>query len=276
MEYAYDFLPHQLSTGSSFTANIQAPILPVYVDSVLNHNSAAYYDNYTYQPKQNTLEQNMMSHLLQQPSYVYPVYNPYDYQPVKAEGEPVYYSIPVVDSLEENGLSQEPLMLDQTSNQRRHSLSSSMSSPSSCFSTLSSFTNPIEEKSTQRKSASLFRCTYEGCEKTFTRTYNLKSHLRTHTDQKPFVCCKCPKAFARQHDRNRHEKLHTGNKPYFCEHCNKSFARQDALNRHLKKDKRSISRRQNECLPLSPPCVSSKIRKTQLAMLKKKKSNYAH
>ncbi|CAO3595501.1 unnamed protein product [Absidia cylindrospora] len=82
------------------------------------------------------------------------------------------------------------------------------------------------------KSASTYRCDYPDCEKTFTRPYNLKSHRRTHTAERPFDCPLCPKSFARQHDRNRHAKLHLGIKPYTCHFCNKSFARQDALNRH--------------------------------------------
>ncbi|KAI8372113.1 hypothetical protein BD560DRAFT_395200 [Blakeslea trispora] len=284
MEYSYEFLPHQLNTGSGYQSQFNhqhGNMLPDYVDSVLNHDNATYYgNNYTYQHKLNTLEQDLVSsHVLQHSAYIYPVYNPYACnQSTKQDEGVMYYSVPVVNSLNESYVSQ-PSPVHQTSNKRRNSLSSSMSSsmssPSSCFSTLSSFTNAIEEKPIQKKSASLFRCTYEGCEKTFTRTYNLKSHLRTHTDQKPFACCKCSKAFARQHDRNRHEKLHTGNKPYFCEFCDKSFARQDALNRHLKRDKRSINRRQDKGLPLSPPCISSKLRKAQLAILKKKKGNHA-
>ncbi|KAJ2964025.1 hypothetical protein NQZ79_g949 [Umbelopsis isabellina] len=79
-----------------------------------------------------------------------------------------------------------------------------------------------------------YQCDYLGCTKTFTRPYNLKSHKRTHTAEKPFACeyPGCERTFARQHDRNRHSKLHLGLKPYTCEHCSKSFARQDALNRH--------------------------------------------
>lgn len=47
------------------------------------------------------------------------------------------------------------------------------------------------------------------CSKRFTRAYNLRSHLRTHIDERPFVCTVCGKAFARQNDRQRHETLHS-------------------------------------------------------------------
>ena len=47
-----------------------------------------------------------------------------------------------------------------------------------------------------QKHPATFQCSL--CPKRFTRAYNLRSHLRTHTDDRPFVCSICGKTFARQ------------------------------------------------------------------------------
>ncbi|KAI5200926.1 hypothetical protein E4T39_05499 [Aureobasidium subglaciale] len=99
-----------------------------------------------------------------------------------------------------------------------------------------------DPKRTQKHPAT-FQCTL--CPKKFTRAYNLRSHLRTHTDERPFVCTVCGKAFARQHDRKRHESLHSGEKKFVCRGqlsngeqwgCGRRFARADALGRHFRSE----------------------------------------
>ncbi|KAF2223270.1 hypothetical protein BDZ85DRAFT_198062 [Elsinoe ampelina] len=95
----------------------------------------------------------------------------------------------------------------------------------------------------RQKHPATFQCHL--CPKRFTRAYNLRSHLRTHTDERPFVCTVCGKAFARQHDRKRHEGLHSGEKKFVCKGqlktgstwgCGRRFARADALGRHFRSE----------------------------------------
>ncbi|KAK3642375.1 DNA-binding transcription factor [Elasticomyces elasticus] len=99
------------------------------------------------------------------------------------------------------------------------------------------------DKGRIQKHPATFQCTL--CPKRFTRAYNLRSHLRTHTDERPFVCTVCGKAFARQHDRKRHEGLHSGEKKFVCRGnlqsghqwgCGRRFARADALGRHFRSE----------------------------------------
>lgn len=76
------------------------------------------------------------------------------------------------------------------------------------------------------------RCNHCGTE--FTRHHNLKSHLLTHSQEKPFCCDRCDQKFRRLHDLKRHAKLHTGERPHTCPKCGRAFARGDALARHNK------------------------------------------
>lgn len=113
-----------------------------------------------------------------------------------------------------------------------------------------------------QKHPATFQCTL--CPKRFTRAYNLRSHLRTHTDERPFVCTVCGKAFARQHDRKRHEGLHSGEKKFVCKGdlkrggqwgCGRRFARADALGRHFRSEAGRI------CIkPLLDEEISDRIR----------------
>lgn len=102
-----------------------------------------------------------------------------------------------------------------------------------------------QQSSRVQKHPANFQCHL--CPKKFTRAYNLRSHLRTHTDERPFVCNVCSKAFARQHDRKRHEGLHSGEKKFVCRGelhstlgtmwgCGRRFARADALGRHFRSE----------------------------------------
>lgn len=83
-------------------------------------------------------------------------------------------------------------------------------------------------------SSHLYCCPWTGCNKVFNRFYNLRSHYRIHSGEKPFTCNFCDASFARNHDLKRHERIHLKTKPFACPTCNKTFSRNDAMNRHIR------------------------------------------
>ncbi len=84
----------------------------------------------------------------------------------------------------------------------------------------------------QSDSSRSFRC--EHCSKSFTRLYNLKSHLVVHARTMPFSCDICSRAFARKSDAKRHRRTHSGEKNWVGGGCRMSFSRKDMLTSHLK------------------------------------------
>ncbi|KAH1019945.1 hypothetical protein HUJ04_009689 [Dendroctonus ponderosae] len=57
------------------------------------------------------------------------------------------------------------------------------------------------------------------------KVHELKKHMLTHTDQRPYSCENCQKGFTSRYALKIHKRQHTNERPYICSHCAMDFLR---------------------------------------------------
>lgn len=89
----------------------------------------------------------------------------------------------------------------------------------------------------------IHKCPEPGCNQSFQRSQNLKSHSRCHLTSTPHKCHQCGLGFKRTNDLHRHFRtMHTAESemPLGCDKCNRRFGRSDALRRHQTSKSRDL------------------------------------
>eukprot|EP00106_Octopus_bimaculoides_P016205 XP_014783647.1 PREDICTED: PR domain zinc finger protein 14-like [Octopus bimaculoides] len=77
-----------------------------------------------------------------------------------------------------------------------------------------------------------YKCVY--CNKAFTASSILRTHIRQHSGEKPFKCKHCGKAFASHAAHDSHvRRTHAKEKVCMCTICGKTFSQPYELKFHM-------------------------------------------
>ncbi|PZC70503.1 hypothetical protein B5X24_HaOG215822 [Helicoverpa armigera] len=72
------------------------------------------------------------------------------------------------------------------------------------------------------------------CDRRFSQSSSVTTHMRTHSGERPYQCRSCKKAFSDSSTLTKHLRIHSGEKPYQCKLCLLRFSQSGNLNRHMR------------------------------------------
>ena len=127
--------------------------------------------------------------------------------------------------------------IEETENENKIlKVESSQKSPNLCpicnkiFSTLGNMRNHIM---TIHQNYRPFKCTFPGCNKSYSIESRYQVHLRTHNGQKPFMCQICNKTFNEKGNLKTHLRFHSELRPFKCPNCSKRYKTKGHLKDHV-------------------------------------------
>ena len=111
----------------------------------------------------------------------------------------------------------------------------SLAQPRSHLDNMVTYISEVKRRSPQNKEERDIVCPYHECYREFKEVGNLKTHIRTHTRERPFKCSHCDVYFFTNGHKKAHEQTHIGTKPYVCTFsgCEKKYSRQARLKDHI-------------------------------------------
>uniref|UniRef100_B3P4X9 Protein krueppel n=2 Tax=Drosophila erecta TaxID=7220 RepID=B3P4X9_DROER len=71
------------------------------------------------------------------------------------------------------------------------------------------------------------------CGKCLQSASSLASHMRLHTEERPFTCDQCPKTFRTNGAVEAHQRRHKQMMQHKCPHCGRGFVESSNLRRHI-------------------------------------------
>ncbi|XP_043952135.1 PR domain zinc finger protein 12-like [Gambusia affinis] len=139
------------------------------------------------------------------------------------------------------GIPGVPGMDEEHQKKSRNDDSHSTEGPSSC-----------SPPSVTATSTGRMRCVI--CHRGFNSRSNLRSHMRIHTLDKPFVCRFCNRRFSQSSTLRNHVRLHTGERPYKCHVCQSAYSQLAGLRAHQKSARHKPVAQASDAPPqVSPP-----------------------